>query len=231
MKATTILLAEDQEIVRDGLRALIEIEQGIEIVGCAQNGREAVRLTMELLPDIVIMDIVMPLLNGLEAARQILTVAPNMKIIILSAHCDDAYIEQAVEIGVKGYLIKQASVKHLFKAIREIQKGNTFFCPSIAKRITEIHQRSLGTGRFLRKKTFRLSLREREILQLIAEGLANKQAAAELGISIKTIEKHRQHLMEKLNIHEIAGLTRYAISKGVIKNPVQLTIAGEAGNG
>jgi DNA-binding NarL/FixJ family response regulator len=224
MKIITILLAEDHEIVRDGLQALIEIEKGIKIVGYAKTGREAVRLAAELKPDIVVMDIAMPHLNGLEATSQILKAAPNMKIIILSAHSDDEYVEQTIKIGVKGYLIKQTSAQGLFKAIREVQKGNTFFSPSIAKRINERHQRSLETGTLFKKKTSNLSSREREVLQLIAEGYANKQVAAELNISIKTVEKHRQHLMEKLNIHDIAGLTRYAISTGIIESSIQLTI-------
>jgi DNA-binding NarL/FixJ family response regulator len=168
------------------------------------------------------MDIAMPLLNGLEATRQIRKAVPATKVLMLSAHSDDAYVEQAIAFGAVGFLLKQTSSHDLSRAIREVQKGNTFFTPSIAKRLHD--QKSPDGGRLLRKRVARLSSRELEVLQLIAEGKANKQTAAELGISIKTVEKHRQNLMTKLNIHEISGLTRYAIGAGIVESSVQLTI-------
>jgi DNA-binding NarL/FixJ family response regulator len=222
MKRITVLLAEDHMVVREGFRMLLGGEDDIEVVGEAQTGREAVEMTRKLRPAVVVMDIAMPLLNGLEATRQIRKAVPSTKIVILSAHSDDAYVDQAIAIGAVGFLLKQTSSHDLSKAIREVQKGNTFFSPSIAKRLHE--QKIPANGVALRKKVARLSSRELEVLQLIAEGKANKQTADELGISIKTVEKHRQNLMAKLGIHEISGLTRYAIGAGIIESSVQLTI-------
>lgn len=224
MKPITILLVEDHTVMREGLQALLESNKEIKVIGQAQDGREAVRLSKKFLPDIILMDVAMPHLNGLEATRQILKETPVTKVIILSAHGEDEYIEQAMKVGAVGYLIKQSSAQTLSTAIREVQKGNTFFSPSIMKRINRQHQKSLSNGISLKKKNSHLSSREMELLQLIAEGLPNKQIAAELNISIKTVEKHRQNLMQKLNIHDIAGLTRYAISTGVIENTVQMNI-------
>jgi DNA-binding NarL/FixJ family response regulator len=225
MKRITVLLAEDHKIVRQGLRLLIESDGDIEIVGEAKTGREAVQMTGELRPDVIVMDIAMPLLNGLEATRQILKAFPATKVLILSAHSDPEYVEQVVKVGALGYLVKQSSGEVVAQAIRELQRGKTIFTASIAKRLRDEYQKSPdGVG--LRKKgDTQLTSREAELLQLIAEGHVNKQIASELGISIKTVEKHRQHLMEKLNIHDIAGLTRFAIAKGIIESSVQSTIA------
>ena len=224
MKRITVLLAEDHMIVREGFRKLLEAEDDLEVVGEAETGRQAVALARKLRPAVVVMDIAMPLLNGLEATRQILKAVPDTKVLILSAHSDDAYVEQATALGAVGFLLKQTSSHDLSRAIREVHKGNTFFSPSIAKRLDNRNQKSPDRGGLLKKKVARLSSREMEVLQLIAEGEANKQMAAELGISIKTVEKHRQNLMSKLNIHDVAGLTRYAISAGIIESSVQLTI-------
>lgn len=224
MKPITVLLADDHAVVREGLRALLEAEDDIEVVGEAETGRRAVQLTRELLPAVVVMDIAMPLLNGLEATRQILKALPATKVLILSAHGDDSYVEKVIELGAAGYLIKQTSALVLAKAIRETLKGNTFFSPSISRRLLDRQQNSFHGASGRKKKTDGLTSREVEILQLIAEGKANKQTAAELGISIKTVEKHRQHLMSKLDIHDTAGLTRYAIAAGIIESGVRLTI-------
>ena len=224
MKRITVLLAEDHEIVREGLRALLEHEDDIEVIGEAQTGRQAVKLTSKLRPDVVVMDIAMPLLNGLEATRQILEARPAIKVLILSAHSDDAYIEQIVALGAAGYLIKQTSHDVLSRAIREVQKGKTFFSPSISKRLNHHYEKSSDRIGLLKKKDDQLSSREIEVLQLVAEGKVNKETATELGISIKTVEKHRQNLMKKLNIHDTAGLTRYAIATGIIESSVQLRI-------
>jgi DNA-binding NarL/FixJ family response regulator len=166
----------------------------------------------------------MPLLNGLEATRRILKAVPATRVLILSAHGDDEYIRQVVLLGAAGYLIKQTSADLLSKAIREVQKGNTFFSPSIANRLHSLSLESPDGRGVLKKKRTGLSSREAEVLQLIAEGKANKQVARELGISIKTVEKHRQHLMTKLDLHDTAGLTRYAIAAGIIESRVQVTI-------
>jgi DNA-binding NarL/FixJ family response regulator len=204
---------------------IVETEGDVEIVAEAETGREAVQLTSQLCPEIVVMDIGMPLLNGLEATRQILKSLPTTKVLILSAHSDAEYVEQVIKAGARGYLVKQSSGEILAKAIREVHKGRTFFSPSIAKRLQERSRKSAGGIGPGKKSDQQLTSRETELLQLIAEGLANKQVAAELGISIKTVEKHRQHLMEKLNIHDIAGLTRYAIARGVIESSVQTRAA------
>jgi len=224
MKQITVLLAEDHTIVREGLRALLEVESDIEVVGEAQTGRQAVQMTKRLRPGVVVMDIAMPLLNGLEATRRILKTVPATRVLILSAHGDDEYIRQVITLGAAGYLIKQTSADLLSRAIREVQKGNTFFSPSIASRVHSLSLESPDGCAVLKKKGTALSSRELEVLQLIAEGKANKQIARELGISIKTVEKHRQHLMSKLDLHDTAGLTRYAIAAGIIESSVQVTI-------
>jgi DNA-binding NarL/FixJ family response regulator len=211
-------------IVRQGLRTLLEAEGDIDVVGEAETGRQAVQLTRKLRPAVVVMDIAMPLLNGLEATRRIREALPATKVLILSAHNDDAYVEQVIALGASGYLIKQTSAHVLSKAIREVQKGRTFFSPAISKRLRARARKSPDAEGARKSERAGLSSRELEVLQLIAEGKANKESAAELGISIKTVEKHRQHLMEKLNIHDTAGLTRYAISTGIIESSVQLTI-------
>lgn len=214
-------------IVREGFRSLLHGEPDIELLGEAQTGRQAVQMVKKLRPAVVVMDIAMPQLNGLEATRQILESVPTTKVIILSAHADDAYIEQANAAGAAGYLIKQDSSHALCDAIREVQKGRTCFSPSVAKHLKHQYERVPKQAGLSKKRGSNLSSREVEVLQLIAEGKANKETAAELDISIKTVEKHRQHLMEKLNIHDTAGLTRYAISSGVVESSVQLTVIGE----
>lgn len=225
MKPITVLLAEDHAVVREGLRALLATEADIVVVAEAENGRQAVERCKALLPDVVVMDIAMPLLNGLEATRQILKALPETKILVLSAHGDDEYVEQVIELGALGYLVKQTSALLLAKAIRAVHKGNTYFSPAISKRLGERRETPVqGASGRRKKQDIRLTSREVEILQLIAEGKANKQSAAELGISIKTVEKHRQALMVKLGIHDTAGLTRYALAAGIIEGGVRFTI-------
>jgi DNA-binding NarL/FixJ family response regulator len=231
MKPISVLLAEDHTVVREGLRALLDIEGGFEVVGEAGDGLQAVDMARELRPDVVVMDIAMPRLNGLEAARRILEEgAAPPKVLILSAHGDDVYIEKVASLGVAGYLVKQTSAHRLAEAIREIQKGNQFYSPSVGERVEDYRQAASGKRpRFSRagraqKNVEHLTPRECEVLQMVAEGWANKQIAADLGISIKTVEKHRQSVMNKLDIHETAGLTRYAISAGLVESSVQVTI-------
>ncbi len=229
MKRITVLLADDHAVVREGLRALLEITGDFDVVGEATNGLQAVELANELHPDVVVLDLAMPQLNGLEAARRILqqvTPPSHPKIMILSAHADDAYVEHVAALGVSGYLIKQTSAQILAKAIKEIYNGKVFYSPSIAKRMCGQRQELPSrTGRGIRKKSVaHLTTRELEVLQLVAEGRANKEVASDLNISIKTVEKHRQSVMHKLNIHDTAGLTRYAISAGIIESSVQCTI-------
>ena len=224
MKRITVLLAEDHTIVREGFRKLLEIEDDIEIVGEAREGRQAVAMARKLHPDVVLMDIAMPKLNGLLATRQILKFEPATRVLILSAHSDDAYVKNANESGAVGFLLKQASSHEVCRAIREVRQGKTFYSPSVSRRQDRIHPLAPDRAGGFKKKAVPLTPREMEILQLIAEGKANKETASELGIGIKTVEKHREHIMHKLDIHDTAGLTRYAISTGIIENSVQLTI-------
>ncbi len=203
---------------------MLNLEADIKVVGEAENGRQAVELFAKLRPDVVVMDIAMPLLNGMEATRQLLQAFPGTKVLILSAHSDDAYVTMVMDIGASGYLIKQTASHVLPQAIRAVHQGKTYFSPIIAKRRNHQEQKARDKGELPGKVASPLSTREMEVLQLIAEGKANKETADELHISVKTVEKHRQSLMDKLNIHDTAGLTRYAISMGIIENSVQVTI-------
>jgi DNA-binding NarL/FixJ family response regulator len=160
----------------------------------------------------------MPNLNGLEATRQIVKDLPTVRVLVLSSYSDDEYVHQLTEAGAAGYLLKHTAATDLIKAIRETSRGNAFFSPSVSKRLLEHYREAFLNGAPVKKRTDLLTTREAEVLQLIAEGKPNKQIAADLCISIKTVEKHRQQVMNKLNIHDIAGLTRYAISKGVIES-------------
>jgi DNA-binding NarL/FixJ family response regulator len=205
MKQIKVILADDHTIVREGFRTILALEKDIQIIGEAANGREAIILFKKLKPDILIIDIAMPLLNGLEATRQIYKEFPKARVLMLSAHSDDAYVEAAL----------QAASASVCQSVRDIYNGKTCIQPSITRHFSQCKPTN-GS------KTA-LTIREMEILQMIAEGRPNKEIAAELNISIKTVEKHREHLMHKLNIHDTAGLTRYAISAGIIENSVQLT--------
>ncbi len=224
MKKITVLLAEDHTVVRESFRKMLEMEDDLEVVGEAEDGRQAVAMVKKFHPAVVLMDVAMPLLNGLEATRQILKASPATRILILSAHSDDAYVQHATTSGARGFLLKQTSADDVCRAIRELHKGNTFFSPSISRRFDRLNPQSRGPAEKSAKKIAQLTSREMEVLQLIAEGKANKETASELGIGIKTVEKHREHLMEKLDIHDTAGLTRYAIAAGIIESSVQLTI-------
>ncbi len=197
MKKISVLLVDDHTVVRQGLRALLQAEEDMEVVGEAENGRQAVGMARKTPPDVVVMDVAMPMLNGLEATRQILKNRPGTKVLVLTSYGDDDCVAQLMRAGASGYLIKQTAANDLLKAIREVYRG---------------------------RKSGELTSREAEVLQLIAEGLSNKQIAAELGISIKTVEKHRQQVMNKLNIHDVAGLTRYAIAKGLVERSVPATV-------
>jgi DNA-binding NarL/FixJ family response regulator len=204
VKKISILLAEDHTMVREGFHRMLDLEDDMQVIGEAKTGREAVAV--------------------FEAVRQIVVAAPQAKVIMLSAHNDDAYVDEAAAAGARGFLLKQTSSHVVVEAIREVARGNTFFCTVISKRMTnrDVQEGPRTGSRKSRHST--LTSRELEVLQLIAEGKANKQTAAELGIGIKTVEKHREHLMQKLDIHDTAGLTRYAISAGIIESSVQVTI-------
>jgi DNA-binding NarL/FixJ family response regulator len=222
MKKIGILLADDHAVVRQGLRALLEAEGDICVVGEAENGRQAVAQAKKTLPDVVVMDVAMPGMNGVEATRQIVRNIPSTKVLVLTSYGDDDYVTQLLEAGATGYLVKQMAAADLLKAIREVHHGNAFFSPSIAKRLRQQERETFAGGQPATKLS-KLTSREAEVLQLVAEGFANKQIAAELSISIKTVEKHRQQAMNKLNIHDVAGLTRYAIAKGWVERSTLVT--------
>src|SRR5688572_5526739 len=204
MKKITALLSDDHAVFREGLRLLLEATDDVAVIGEAENGYRAVGETRRLEPDVVLMDIAMPLLNGVEAARRIVMEVPTTKVLILSTYCDDQHVRQAVEAGATGYLMKQTASKDLLRAIRETCKGNAFFSPAISRR--SFKQWRNRDPQSKTKEVQALSWRQREILQLIAEGYSNKQMAALLFVSAKTVDKHRQALMGKLDIHEIATL-------------------------
>jgi DNA-binding NarL/FixJ family response regulator len=196
----------------------LEAEEDIAVIGEAQDGRQAVELVEQLRPDVVVMDIAMPLLNGIEATRQILDAVPTTRVLILSAHSDEEYVERVTELGAAGYVLKQSSLDDLATAIRTAQSGKTYVSPSITRRRPGRSRATPGAnGGAQSPVPLRLTPREAEVLQLVAEGKANKQTAIALRISIKTVEKHRQSLMTKLDIHDVAGLTRYAIAIGSIE--------------
>ena len=224
MKTITVLLAEDHTIVREGLRAFLETAGHFEIVGEAATGREAVALAKKLRPTVVVMDIAMPELNGCEATRQILLALPATKVVVLTAHSDDEYVDRLLEVGAVGFLAKQSCAEMLAAAIRQVVSGTIYLGPTIVKRRQENARKARARGDVPGKANTHLTAREAEVLQLVAEGAANKQIAGQLGISSKTVEKHRQRLMDKLDIHETAGLTRYAIASGSIESAVQVTI-------
>jgi len=223
MKKIAVLLVDDHAVVRQGLRALLEAEGDIAVVGEAQNGREAVVLAKKTLPDVVLMDLAMPGMNGLEATRQIVRNVTSARVLVLTSYGDDDYVAQLMEAGATGYLLKQTAAADLLKAIREVRHGNAFFSPVIAKRLRQQSRAAFVVGE-QNPKSEKLTSREAEVLQLVAEGFANKQIAAELTISIKTVEKHRQQAMNKLNIHDIAGLTRYAMAKGWVEGGARLLL-------
>src|SRR5216110_3297718 len=217
----TVLLADDHKLLRQGLRALLESEDDIHVVGEAENGRQAVEMTKRLQPDVVLMDIAMPLLNGVEATRQINARHLKSKVLILSCHSDDDYVGRTIDAGAVGYLVKQTAAEDVVAAIREAKKGNAFFSPNISMRLVEFNRQASVSGEPARRDSSRLTVRESEVLQLVAEGHSSKQIAAELSISNKAVEKHRREIMRKLDIHNVAGLTRYALAAGMIENLTQ----------
>jgi two-component system response regulator NreC len=214
MNKIRVLLAEDHTIVRKGLRSILNGEADLEVIGEAEDGREAVRKVEQLLPDVVLMDITMPALNGLEATRQIKKRFPEVKVLILTMHSTEEYIFQILRAGASGYVLKQAAITELVSAIRAVYGGDSFLSPSISRKVIEEYVRKAET--VAENSYDRLTDREREVLQLIAEGHSSSEIAELLHISVKTVRAHRAHLMDKLDMHGTAELTQYAIHKGVI---------------
>jgi two-component system, NarL family, response regulator NreC len=209
-----VLLAEDHHIIRQGIRSLLEKEIGIQVVGEAEDGRETVRMAGELKPDVVLMDVSMPNLNGVEAARKINEIDQDIKVIALSVHSDDQYVSGMLTAGASGYLLKDCVLEELVKAIESVANGHMYLSASIAKGIVQEYK-SLKS-RETRSVFATLTSREREILQLIAESKSMKQIAAELFISEKTVATHRQHIMDKLGVGSVPDLVKYAIREGMI---------------
>ena len=214
----SILLADDHTVLREGLRLLLSAECDFEVVGEAADGREAVALTQQFRPDVVLMDILMPRLNGVEATRQIRQLCPATQVLVLTARSEERYLQQMTALGVAGYLLKQTSAKLLCTAIREVHQGGKVFSPSIACHRPQPCAAHCGACVY---QDAGLTEREVEVLQLVAEGLANKQIAPELKISIRTVEKHRGVITRKLKIFDTASLTRYAIGAGLIEGNVR----------
>ena len=207
-----IIIADDHRIIRDGLCNLLDKQIDMEIVGEADNGKKAVQMAKELKPDVVIMDIAMPDLNGIEATRQIVADEPSIKIVALSMHSKKQYIVEILKAGASGYLLKDCAFKELAKAVRVVSRNQTYLSPKIADIITEDYLGNLPED----SSAFSiLTKREREVLQLLAEGKATKQIANELHVSVKTIETHRRNTMKKLDINNVAELTKYAIREGI----------------
>ena len=215
-RRTRVLIADDHTIVRQGLRAILEKESDIEIVGEASDGREAVRRAVSLLPDVVVLDISMPVMNGLDATARIIIEAPHARVIALTMHSSEEYVYSLLKAGAKGFLLKESASSELVEAIRVVMSGGTFLHPSISLKVINEYLKRPDPG--TRGVTVDgLTSRECEILKFIAEGSTNKQIADVLSLSVKTIEAHRARIMEKLNIHNIAGLTRYAIRQGIAR--------------
>ncbi len=215
MSTIKILLAEDHTIVRQGLRSLLEQESGMEVIGEAEDGKEAVQKAENLKPDIVLMDVSMPFLNGIEATRRIKKHCPEIKVLILTMHTTEEYIFQILRAGASGYIVKKAAHQELITAIKAVNKGDKFLSPSISKRVIEEY--ILKAGETLEQDSFeRLTAREREVLQLISEGKSNREIAEQLFLSVKTDETHKANVMNKLELRTKVDLIKYALRKGII---------------
>jgi two-component system response regulator NreC len=212
-----VLLAEDHTIVRKGILSILSAENEIEVIGEAENGREAVQMVEKLHPDVVVMDISMPILNGLEATRQIKKRFPKMKILILSMHTAEDYVFEILDAGAAGYILKKDAPSELISAIQAAERGDKYLSPSISHVVVNGYLSERKSKPKKEKKDI-LTSREKEVLQLIAEGHTNRQIAEKLYISIKTVETHRTHIMDKLDIHTAAELTQYALRKGIIQS-------------
>lgn len=208
-----ILIADDHQIIRDGLKALLDKQEGIEVIALASTGREAVNQALEHKPDLVIMDIAMPDLNGIDATKKLLEAMPDLKIIALSMQTEKQFIAQMFQAGAVGYLLKECAFEELTQAIQAVNEGNSFLSPAISGTLIDDYVDNLNLQSKAKENI--LSNREREVLQLLAEGNSTKETAYTLNVSVKTIETHRRQIMNKLNLHSIAELTKYALKEGI----------------
>jgi len=215
MRALRILLADDHTVVRQGLRKVLEERPEWQVVAEAGDGRTAVRLAEEHKPDVAVVDVAMPLLNGIEATRQITKRAPQTKVLVLSMYSDEAYVTQMLKAGAKGYLLKDSADVDLLEAVQAVSQGKSFFSPAVARLMSDDYKHQRGENAVDRYES--LSDREREIFQLVAEGKTNKEMAALLFISPSTVETHRARVMEKLDLHSAAEIVLYAVRRGVIR--------------
>jgi two-component system, NarL family, response regulator NreC len=215
MKKIRILLADDHTVVRKGLRLLLESQTGFDVIADACDGRETVALAEQHLPDVVVLDVAMPILNGIEAARQISSKFPSTAIVFLSMHSDEGYVLKALKSGARAYLLKDSAEHDLIAAIKAVCEGKAFFSPAISKMLVEDYVRQMR-ARDVEDSYELLTTREREVLQLLAEGKSNKDIASLLSLSLYTVETHRSNIFQKLNLHSSAELILYAIRKGVI---------------
>jgi two-component system response regulator NreC len=215
MESIRILLADDHTILREGMRLLLERQPGFTVVAEASDGRETVQLTGELLPDIVVMDIAMPNMNGIEATRRIVEKQPGTGVVILSMHYDESYVIRSLKAGARAYLLKDAMKTELIAAIHAVMQGRSYFSPKISRILQEDSTRELGR-RDVEDTYDLLTGREREILQLVAEGKTNKEIAHQLNVSLYTVDTHRTHILQKLNLHSVPEVILYAVRKGII---------------
>jgi len=211
---TRILLADDHAMLRDGVRMVLEAHGDFEVVGCAENGRAAVDMARELRPDIAVLDVAMPELNGLEATREIRECCPDTAIVILSMHEGEEYLREALRAGAAGYVLKRAAAQELVGAIHAVQRGESYLDPALTRTLISDYVRQVERGD---ETPDSLTDRELEVLTLVAEGMTNRQIALKLSISIKTVQTHRANLMDKLNLHDRTELVRYAIRRGLIE--------------
>ena len=206
----SMILADDHTIVRKGFRMLLEHEPDFNVLGEAANGKEAVEMALRLKPSVVLMDIMMPELNGFQATQRLRLMDDTIKVLIVSMYSSQDHVHQVIQSGASGYLLKHCAPKDLVSAVREVAKGKTYFTPTVSKQVLEFRKK------YQADRSSVLTTREFEVLQLVAEGKTNKEIGTSLFISVKTVEKHRQRLMDKLGIHDVAGLTRYAVARGII---------------
>jgi DNA-binding NarL/FixJ family response regulator len=226
-KKLTVIIGDDHQIVRQGLKSLLESEGDVEVVGEAKDGEEVLRQVARLQPNVVLLDLAMPVMNGVDTARELAVRSPRTKIIILSSYSDPEEVDRALEAGALSYVMKETASAEVLKAVRDASRGVAYLSAPISQRIHQRHRIAYERGRQANRVAARLTSRELEVLKLLCGGTPNKLIAGELGISIKTVEKHRQSVMDKVNIHEAAGLTRYAAAAGLIPSarPAMASVA------